>query len=95
MKAAWRIWLVVAAVALMAAGCAGRSRIDAEDLSPEYKAAYQVRPGMSRDRVEGVYGMPTDIGLTKEGHALAHYRFGTAIRSVVYDERDRVVVAYP
>lgn len=75
-------------------GCGGQSRIEAEYLPIDQKSDFVVKPGMSRNSVEAVYGIPTDIGVTKNGNTYAHYRFDTAVRSVVYDD-ETVVVAYP
>ena len=86
---------LLAMVALAAGACESASRLEAEYLPEERKADFQPRPGMSREQVEGVYGIPTDIGDTKDGQVYAQYKFGEVVRSVVYDANDRVVVAYP
>ncbi|MBX3727971.1 MAG: hypothetical protein KF858_02205 [Candidatus Sumerlaeia bacterium] len=81
-------------VAGVLAGCAG-SRLKAEDIPVDVKAAYTVSPGQSRKRVESVLGMPTAIAPAKGGNTYAQYQYGTVVRSVVYDANNRVVVAYP
>lgn len=90
---------VLAALALTLGGCAARSPqsfLAADAIPDEEKQAFEVRPGMSRDAVESVLGIPTHLAETKEGNAYAHYDVGQRVmRAVVYDARDRVVVAYP
>ncbi|MDK2971587.1 MAG: hypothetical protein PWP23_1342 [Candidatus Sumerlaeota bacterium] len=82
------------AVAIGLAGCAG-SRLEAETIPPEEKAALEIRPGQSRRSVEAVLGIPTAIGPAKGGGSYAQYQFGDVTRSVVYDKDDRVLAAYP
>lgn len=86
---------ILGMIGVAGASCA-RSPLDATAIPLEEKEAFEIKEGMSRDRVESVLGFPTSLSPTKDGDIYAHYVLeGTNIRSVVYDDNGRVVVAYP
>lgn len=95
----------VALIALLAVGMAGaagchkRPAIDPNfPATPEDFArarSFEVKPGMKRDHIEGIFGIPQHITRGKEGEVLCHYQLENTWRSVQYDDSSRAVVVYP
>jgi hypothetical protein len=83
---------------LLGSGCAKPERPHNYPSTPQEISTardFVITPGMRRSRVEYEIGRPSHIGRTKEGDVIVQYELGNFIRSVVYDDKQRVIEVYP
>lgn len=83
---------------LLGSGCAKPERAHNYPSTPQEISAareFAISPGMRRSKVEYEIGRPSHIGRTKEGDVIVQYELGNFVRSVVYDENQRVLEVYP
>ncbi len=83
---------------ILGAGCAKPERPpNFPSTAEEVSAArdFSISPGMRRSSVEYQIGRPAHIGRTKEGDVIAQYHLGNFVRTIVFDENQRVLEVYP
>jgi len=89
---------LLSSLLLLGAGCAKPERAPNFPATPEEISAareFSMNTRMRRSSVEYQIGRPSHIGRTKEGDVIAQYQLGNFLRTVVYDENQRVVEVYP